>query len=72
MKKTYAIEVDCAVCAGKMEEAVRKTEGVESAVVNFMLQKLIVEFKPDADPEKTMLLAKKACKKAVHDGKILL
>ena len=33
MKKTYAIEVDCANCANLMEEAARKTEGVASAVV---------------------------------------
>ena len=38
MKKTYAIEVDCANCANLMEEAAGKTEGVISAVVNFMTQ----------------------------------
>ena len=43
MKKTYQIEVDCANCANLMEEAAKKTEGVESAVVNFMTQKMIVE-----------------------------
>ena len=31
MKKTYKIDVDCANCANKMEEAARKTEGVQSA-----------------------------------------
>ena len=36
MKKTYSIEVDCANCANLMEEAAGKTEGVTSAVVNFM------------------------------------
>ena len=36
MKKTYKIDVDCANCANKMEEAARKTEGVQSATVNFM------------------------------------
>ena len=44
MKKTYKIEVDCANCANLMEEAARKTAGVTSAVVNFMTQKMIVEF----------------------------
>ena len=44
MKKTYKIEVDCANCANKMEEATKKTEGVKDAVVNFMTQKMIVEF----------------------------
>lgn len=44
MKKTYAIEVDCANCANLMEEAANKTEGVASASVNFMMQKMSVEF----------------------------
>ena len=40
MKKTYAIEVDCANCAAKIEEAAAKTEGVSNAVVSFMTQKI--------------------------------
>ncbi len=44
MKKTYKIEVDCANCANLMEDAARKTAGVQSATVNFMTQKMIVEF----------------------------
>ena len=48
MKKTYQIEVDCANCANLMEEATKKTEGVQDAVVNFMTQKLIVEFADNA------------------------
>ena len=38
MKKTYKIEVDCANCANLMEDAARKTTGVQSATVNFMTQ----------------------------------
>lgn len=49
MKKTYAIEVDCANCANLMEEAANKTEGVAKATVNFMTQKMIVEFADGAD-----------------------
>ena len=49
MKKTYQIEVDCANCANQMEEATNKTEGVASATVNFMTQKMIVEFAEGAD-----------------------
>ena len=37
MKKTYQIEVDCANCANLMEEAAKKTEGVQDAVVNFKI-----------------------------------
>ena len=50
MKKTYKIEVDCANCANLMEEAARKTAGVQAATVNFMTQKLIVEFAEGQDP----------------------
>ena len=44
MKKTYKIDVDCANCANKMEEAASKTAGVKDATVNFMTLKMIVEF----------------------------
>ncbi|MBQ1303133.1 MAG: cation transporter, partial [Firmicutes bacterium] len=44
MKKTYKIEVDCAVCAGKMEDQAKKTAGVKEATVSFMTQKMKVEF----------------------------
>ena len=43
MKKTYKIDVDCANCANKMEQAAKKTDGVKDATVNFMMLKLIVE-----------------------------
>ena len=54
MKKTYKIDVDCANCANKMEEAARKTEGVQSATVNFMALKMIVEFAEGQDPKAVM------------------
>ena len=72
MKKTYAIEVDCANCANLMEEAAGKTEGVTSAVVNFMTQKMIVEFAEDADPKQVMKMVLKACKKVEPDCEIEL
>lgn len=72
MKKTYKIEVDCINCAGKMEQTAQKTAGVKSAVVNFMTQKLIVEFEEGADAAATMEQVRKACKKAVSDGEIFL
>ena len=40
MKKTYDVEVDCANCAAKMEEAVKNTEGVKNATLSFMTLKL--------------------------------
>ena len=63
MKKTYKIEVDCANCANLMEHAARKTAGVESAVVNFMTQKMIVEFAEGQDPRAVMQSVLAACKK---------
>ena len=49
MKKTYNIEVDCANCANLMEAATKKTAGVADATVNFMTQKMIVEFEEGAE-----------------------
>ena len=72
LKKTYNIEVDCANCANLMEEAAKKTEGVASAVVNFMTQKMIVEFAEGADVKATMKAVLKACKKVEPDCEIEL
>ena len=54
MKKSYRIDVDCANCAAKMEEAAKKVEGVKNAVVNFMLLKMNVEFEDGAEPAAVM------------------
>ena len=51
MKKTYKIDVDCANCAAKMEEAAKNTAGVKDATVNFMTLKMIVEFENGCDPK---------------------
>ena len=72
MKKTYKIEVDCANCANKMELATKKTAGVADAVVNFMTQKLTVEFVEDADPKSVMQQVVKNCKKVDDDFEIYL
>ncbi len=72
MKKTYAIEVDCANCANLMEEAAGKVEGVASVVVNFMMQKMIVEFAEGAEPKRVMQDVRKACKKVEPDCEIEL
>ena len=70
MKKTYNIEVDCANCANLMEEATKKTAGVEDAVVNFMTQKMIVTFEEGAEPKKVMRYVLKACRKVEPDCEI--
>lgn len=63
MKKTYRIEVDCANCANLMEEAANRTEGVQKAVVNFMTQKMIVEFAEGSDVNAVMKSVLNNCKR---------
>ena len=72
MKKSYKIEVDCANCANLMEEATRKTAGVQAATVNFMTQKMIVEFEEGQAPAGVMQNVVKACKKVEPDCEIYL
>ncbi|MGN0316972.1 MAG: cation transporter [Lachnospira sp.] len=72
MKKTYKIEVDCANCANKMEEAANNTNGVKAATVNFMTLKMIVEFEDGADPKEVMEAVLKNCKKVEDDCEIYL
>ena len=72
MKKTYKIEVDCANCANKMEEATKKTAGVKDATVNFMALKLIVEFEDGADVDAVMEEVVKNCKIVEDDCEIYL
>lgn len=72
MKKTYKIEVDCANCANKMEEAAKKTAGVKDAVVNFMTLKMNVEFEDGADIDSVMQEVIKNCKIVEDDCEIYL
>ncbi|MCI9486417.1 MAG: heavy-metal-associated domain-containing protein [Lachnospiraceae bacterium] len=72
MKKTYKIEVDCANCANLMENAAKKTAGVQSATVNFMTQKMIVEFAEGKEPKAIMKDVLAACKKVEPDCEIFL
>ncbi|MBO5034665.1 MAG: cation transporter [Oscillospiraceae bacterium] len=68
MKKKFSIEVDCANCAQKMEDAINKIEGV-TATVSFMQQKLIVEA-PDDRFEELMDQVVKTCKRVEPDCEI--
>ena len=72
MKKTYKIDVDCANCANKMEQAAKNTDGVKDATVNFMMLKMIVEFEEGADPKKVMKEVQKNCKVVEDDCEIFL
>ena len=72
MKKTYKIDVDCANCASKMEDAAKKTEGVKDAVVNFMTLKMNVEFEEGQDHKAVMQEVLKNCKKVEDYCEIFL
>ena len=72
MRKTYQLEdLDCAVCAEKMRDAIAKIDGVESVDVSFIMQKLTI----CAEEEKLDEIMKKVvkvCKKVEPDCKIHL
>ena len=70
MTKTYNIEVDCANCANLMEVAANKIDGVQSASVNFMMQRMNVEFVPGVQDKKVMKQVLKACRKVEPDCEI--
>lgn len=72
MKKTYKIDVDCANCANKMEEAAKNTVGVKEVTVNFMTLKMSVEFEEGAEPKTVMQQVLKNCKKVEDDCEIFL
>ena len=72
MKKTYKIEVDCANCANLMGEATSKVNGVAKAIVNFIMQKMTVEFAENADVDSVMKAVSKACRKIEPDFEIEL
>ena len=72
MKKTYKIDVDCANCANKMEQAAKKTAGVKDATVNFMALKMKVEFEDGADPAVVMPEVLKNCRKVEDECEIFL
>ena len=72
MKKSYKIEVDCANCANKMEDAAKATPGVKDANVNFMMLKMKVEFEEGSDPKEVMPRVRAACKAVEDDCEVYL
>lgn len=69
MKKKFKCEVDCADCAAKMTDAIKKVEGVIDANVNFLTQKLMIEAEESRFDE-IVQLAIKACKKVEPDCEV--
>ena len=71
MKKTFILEdLECAHCAAKMENAIKKIDGVVSASISFMTQKLTIDA-ADEDFEKILQSAQKAIKKIEPDCRII-
>ena len=72
MKKTFKmVDLDCANCAAKMEEAIKKIDGVTNASVNFMTQKMTIEA-DDAKFDAIVKEAVKVCKKIEPDCEIVV
>ena len=70
MKKVYKIEVDCAVCANKIQDAVSKLDGVNSVTVNFMTQKMVLDI-DDNRYEEVYKQVLKTAKKVEPDFEVL-
>ena len=71
MKKKFKLQdLDCANCAAKMEEAIKKIDGVNDASVSFMMQKLTIDAVDDRF-EAIMDEVEKVCAKVEPDTKIL-
>ena len=72
MRKTFELEeLDCAHCAARMEEAIRKLDGVREASVNFLAQKFTLEAE-DADFDKLLKKAQKICRRIEPDCRIVM
>lgn len=71
MRKKFSVEVDCANCAAKMEEAAARTEGVNSVSISFMTQKMVLDA-PDEKFDAVLKNVVKTCKKVDSDFAIQL
>ncbi len=70
MKKKFKCEIDCAACADKVTEAIKKVEGVVDANVNFLTQKMSIEVADDADLDEILKRAVKAGKHVEADFEV--
>jgi len=72
MKKTFMMEdLDCANCARKMEDAIRKLDGVEEVHVNFLTQKMVLTA-DDARFDEIAKEAAKCCSRVDANCRVLL
>lgn len=73
MKKKFKLEdLDCANCAAKMEDGIKKIQGVTDASVSFLAQKMTIEAEDDADFDAIMKEVVRVCGKIEPDCRILL
>ena len=70
-KKFKMVDLDCANCAAKMEDAIKKIDGVTNASVSFMTQKMVIEA-DDARFDEIMKEVVSVCAKVEPDCKILM
>lgn len=72
MRKTFKmVDLECANCARKMEDAIKKLDGVTDATVSFLTQKLTIE----ADDERfdeIVQAAAKCCRKVEPDCRVII
>ena len=71
MKKRFKCEIDCANCAAKVEDAIKKIDGVTDAKVNFMTQKMVFEAE-DGRFDELLALAVETGKKIESDFEVEL
>ena len=72
MKKRFKlVDLDCANCAAKMEDAIKKVDGVKDATVSFVMQKMTVEA-DDARFDDIMKEIVKVCKRVEPDCEIVV
>lgn len=71
MRKIFVLEdLECAHCAARMEEGIRKLQGVTHASVNFIAQRLTLEA-DDAIFDKVLKQAVKLCRRIEPDCKVI-
>lgn len=70
MKRTIALQdLDCANCAAKMENGIRKIAGVNSVSISFMTQKMILDV-DDANYDRILNEVKAVCRRIEPDCKL--
>ena len=73
MKKVFALEdLDCANCAAKMEEGIKKLDGVKNASVSYITQKMTLEADDSVNFDELMKKVVKLCRKIEPDCRIVL